>query len=165
MPTLPSSIVKDSGLSDGTGFFDANQSTLKHTKYENVFGLGDILNVPTTKTFMGGLSQVAVLRHNIERRLNGLSQNAQYDGYANAVLQLSSGAIASVEHKYNNAEVAFNPNPFTSALNKTLYSLTGKHQMENILKFKNWGPPYYKMKKTFQEESKSAASTPASLTP
>jgi len=28
-----------------------------------------------------------------------------------------------------------------------------KHGQENVLKFKNWGPPYYKFKKTFENNS------------
>ena len=48
------------------------------TKYDNIFGLGDCTNVPTTKTFYAGFDQVSVLRHNIERRLNGHDMNAKY---------------------------------------------------------------------------------------
>lgn len=53
---------------------------MQHVKYDNIFGIGDVNNVATTKTFYGGLNQVAVVRNNIERRLNGLSLNAAYDG-------------------------------------------------------------------------------------
>ena len=44
--------------------------------------------------------------------------------------------------------------------------MTGKHNQENIMKFKNWGPPYYKWKKTFTGgESAPAASGESALTP
>lgn len=54
--------------------------TLQHVKYDNIFGFGDVVNVPTTKTFHAGFNQLSVVRHNVERRLNGLEPNAHYDG-------------------------------------------------------------------------------------
>jgi hypothetical protein len=44
--------------------------------------------------------------------------------------------------------------------------LTGKHNHENILKFKNWGPPNYKFKKSFTGgEGVPAASVASELAP
>ena len=100
LPTTANPLIAESGLADSTGFLNVDQQTLQHKQYNNIFGLGDVLNVPTTKTFFGGLSQVAVVRHNVERKLNGLSLNAKYDGYAKAALYTGPGAIANVEHKY-----------------------------------------------------------------
>jgi NADH dehydrogenase FAD-containing subunit len=166
MPTTTHSNLAEAGLADSTGFLDVDPFTLQHKTYDNIFGLGDVNNVPTSKTFYGGLAQVAVLRNNIERKLNGLSFNAKYDGYASAHLYLGPGSIANIEHKYNGEEVAFSTDGFSSSVRSTLYSLTGKHNHENILKFKNWGPPYYKFKKTFSGgESVPAASAPAETTP
>ena len=123
MPTATHSLLADAGLADSTGFLDVNPTTLQHTKYNNIFGLGDVINAPTTKTFYGGLNQVAVVRHNVERRLNGLSLNAAYDGYAKANLFNGSGSIANVEHKYDGQEVAFATDGFGSSLR---FKLNGK---------------------------------------
>ena len=38
-----------------------------------------------------------------------------------------------------------------------MHAKFGKSSVAEILKFKNWGPPYYKMKKTFE----GGAATPA----
>lgn len=65
-------------------------------KYDNIFGIGDVNNVPTTKSFYGGLAQVAVVRHNVERRLNGLSLNAKYDGYTSVGLNASPRILVNV---------------------------------------------------------------------
>ena len=65
MPNAPHQILAECGLADSTGYLDVDQHTLQHNKYENIFGLGDVVNVPTTKTFLGGLSQVAVVRNNV----------------------------------------------------------------------------------------------------
>jgi NADPH-dependent 2,4-dienoyl-CoA reductase/sulfur reductase-like enzyme len=124
--------------------------TLQHKKYDNIFGLGDNINVPTTKSFYGGLAQVAVVRNNVERKLNGLSLNAKYDGYSKTTLFTSPSSIVNVEHKYDGKVESFSTDGVSAALRYKLYSMTGKHNHENILKFKNWGPPYYKFKKTFE---------------
>jgi sulfide:quinone oxidoreductase len=52
-------------LTDSTGYLDVDPFTLQHKTYDNIFGLGDVINAPTTKSFYGGLSQVAVLRNNV----------------------------------------------------------------------------------------------------
>lgn len=114
-------------MADSTGYLDVDPNTLQHKKYSNIFGLGDVTNVPTTKSFYGGLNQVSVLRHNIERKLNGLSLNAKYDGYSKTILYTSPSSIANIEHKYGGEEVSFSTDSFSSSIRHTLYSMTGKH--------------------------------------
>lgn len=41
-------------------------NTLQHNKYKNVFGLGDVCNLPTAKTAAAIFSQTPVLVHNIQ---------------------------------------------------------------------------------------------------
>jgi len=112
--------------------------------------LGDVTNVQTTKSFYGGLAQVAVVRNNVERKLNGLSLNAKYDGYSKFNLYSSPSSIASFEHKYGGQEISFSTDKLASSLRYMLTNAFGKHTTESLYKFKNWGPPYYKLKKTFQ---------------
>lgn len=59
-------------MADESGLLNVNPETLQHNKYDNIFGLGDVINVPTTKTFYAGVHQISVVRHNLERRINGL---------------------------------------------------------------------------------------------
>ena len=49
-PCSPLPVLKESPLADATGFFSVNRETLQHTKYPNVFGIGDCTNAPTAKT-------------------------------------------------------------------------------------------------------------------
>ena len=161
MPTTTHSLLSEAGLADSTGFLDVNPQTLQHSKYSNIFGLGDVINAPTTKTFFGGLSQVGVVRHNVERKLNGLSLNAKYDGYSKANMLVNASNLISVEHKYGGEEVSFSTDGLSTALKFKLY---GKHGVENVCKFKNWGPPYYKWKKSF-EGGEATSTTSSSLEP
>lgn len=136
-------------MADSQGLLDVDPYTLQHTKYDDIFGLGDVANVPTTKTFYGGLSQVAVLRNNLEKKLNGHDMNAKYDGHAEAPLFLSQGQVSWVSHLYNGVEQSFDTSAMTFLTYKA-HTKIGKSSVKNILKFGNWGPPYYKMKKTFE---------------
>jgi sulfide:quinone oxidoreductase len=166
LPTTTHSNLKDAGLADSTGYLDVDPYTLQHKKYRNIFGLGDVINVPTTKSFYGGLNQVAVVRNNVERKLNGLSLNAKYDGYAKVKLSISPSANANIEHKYGGEEISFSTDTLSSSLRYKLYTLFGKHGHEEIVKFKSWGPPNYKFKKSFEATRDAVApAVPASLHP
>ena len=149
IPVKPYGLVAESGLGDSQGYLDVNKDTLQHKKYDNIFGLGDCHNAPTTKTFYGGVAQISILRHNIERRLNGLSANANYDGFAEAPLLLNNGNVCWVSHLYNGVENSFDTNPISTALRYKKYTMLDKKDLESFYKFKNWGPPYYKFKKSF----------------
>jgi sulfide:quinone oxidoreductase len=63
----------DSGLASAASnnLLDVDIGTLRHNKYENIFGLGDVCNLPTTKGFWAGFYQIAVVRNNLARSLNG----------------------------------------------------------------------------------------------
>lgn len=56
--------------------------TLRHSKYKNIFGLGDVNDLPTTNAFWAGFHQLHVVRNNLQRSLEGKSLNAEYDGYS-----------------------------------------------------------------------------------
>ena len=78
MPYTYHSVLSVAGLADSTGLLNVNPRNLQHVKYDNIFGLGDVTNVPTTKTFWGGLSQVHVLRNNLEKKLRFLFHFSSY---------------------------------------------------------------------------------------
>lgn len=42
------------GLTTTRGLLDVDIETLRHKKYKNIFGLGDAVDVPTTKAFWAG---------------------------------------------------------------------------------------------------------------
>ena len=155
MPTLPQDHIAQAGLGDANGFLDVDPSTLQHRRYDNIYGLGDCHNAPTTKTFYGGLAQLHVLRHNVERRLNGLSANVNYDGFAEAPLYLGPSNISWVSHLYNNVEANFDTSSFTTGLKFKKYTKLDKKDLANLYQFKNWGPPYYKVKKSFGDTGAS----------
>ena len=101
MPAKADSILSNAGLADNNGLLDVDQYTLQHKRYENIFGFGDVINAPTTKTFFAGFNQLHVVRHNLARKINGLEPNARYDGYSEAFLNVGYRGITKFAHKYD----------------------------------------------------------------
>ncbi len=52
-PTVHHQNLVDAGLASKESNFllDIDHETLQHKKYKNIFGLGDVCNLPTSKTF------------------------------------------------------------------------------------------------------------------
>jgi len=59
---------------------------LRSTKYKNIFGLGDICNTPTTKTFFSAYYQVHHLRENLNASMEGKPMEYGYDGSSKALV-------------------------------------------------------------------------------
>jgi len=49
-PHFPHSFIKESGLANADGFVDVDKGTLLHTKYRNIWSLGDCSSSPNSKT-------------------------------------------------------------------------------------------------------------------
>lgn len=66
-PTRPHTNLMEAGLAHkgSNNMLDIDPETLQHKKYKNIFGLGDVANLPTSKTFWAGFHQVHVLRDNV----------------------------------------------------------------------------------------------------
>jgi sulfide:quinone oxidoreductase len=49
-PQTAPEFVRTSDLANAAGWLDVHKTTLQHNKYPNVFGLGDVAGLPTSKT-------------------------------------------------------------------------------------------------------------------
>jgi len=63
--------IKQSTLRDEKGWCDVNKETLQHTRYENVFSLGDVSNLPTSKTGTAIRKQAPILVNNLLKVIKG----------------------------------------------------------------------------------------------
>eukprot|EP00331_Platyophrya_macrostoma_P019053 CAMPEP_0176467426 /NCGR_PEP_ID=MMETSP0127-20121128/38456_1 /TAXON_ID=938130 /ORGANISM="Platyophrya macrostoma, Strain WH" /LENGTH=407 /DNA_ID=CAMNT_0017860733 /DNA_START=247 /DNA_END=1470 /DNA_ORIENTATION=- len=157
-PTKPHESLVQAGLAnkDSNFLLDVNRTTLQHNKYKNIFGIGDVNNVPTTKTFYGGFHQIHVVRHNIQRNLKGQTLNAEYTGYSKSPVYLGQNSLTFSAHYYDQK------NSFSHLIDKSggpisniRYYVWGKNQKKRIFNWylkKSWGPPTFKLKKTFRKE-------------
>ena len=159
----PDQIISNAGLGDSQGFVDVDPHTLQHKKYSNVFAFGDVANLPTSKTFWAGFNQLHVVRNNLERQLNGLSLNAKYDGTSEAFLQVDESKSVTLSHSYGGKPNDSLDTGFLASL-RYAWAEKNKGSIGGLMTFKNWGAPYYKFKKTF-EESGSVTKSAVELHP
>ncbi|XP_055936039.1 sulfide:quinone oxidoreductase, mitochondrial-like [Argiope bruennichi] len=85
-PMVPPPSIRESSLSDASGFMGVNKNTLQSTKFENVFGLGDCVNVPTSKTMAAVAGQSGVVAQNLELAIKGKFLTHGYYGYTSCPL-------------------------------------------------------------------------------
>ena len=114
-PQSAPDFIKKSPLSNGTpgGWIDVNINTLQHTKYANVFALGDVAALPTAKTGAAIRKQAPVVVANLLSLMekSALSTGKQYEGYSSCPLVTGYGKMVLAEFKYNNVR---DSDPFLS---------------------------------------------------
>lgn len=100
--------VRDSALAWQTGPFAADgwmevdMRTLRHRRFANVFGVGDVAGVPKGKTAASVKWQVPVAVDHIAADIAGLTSTAAYDGYTSCPLITGVGRALLVEFDYEN---------------------------------------------------------------
>ncbi|KIY65499.1 sulfide-quinone oxidoreductase [Cylindrobasidium torrendii FP15055 ss-10] len=100
-PMGPLDFVKNSPLADKAGWVSVDPGTLQHTKFANVFSLGDCANVPTAKTAAAITAQAPVLTENLVSLVStGKIAKAVYNGYASCPLLTGYGELMLAEFKY-----------------------------------------------------------------
>jgi len=57
--------IAESGLGDAAGFLDCNKYTMRHNKYNNIWGLGDCTSLPCSKTAAAAFAQNEALYNNL----------------------------------------------------------------------------------------------------
>lgn len=99
-PQSAPNFIKQSSLANGDGWLEVNQHSLRHARYNNVFGIGDCTSSPNSKTAAAIKSQTPVLVSNLLSTLKGKELSAEYDGYAACPLTTSNGKVLLAEFTY-----------------------------------------------------------------
>lgn len=99
-PQIAPDFIRESPLADQVGWVDVDQQTLRHKKFENIFGLGDVTNTPNAKTVAAARKQVPVVAHNLLVSLGLAQDTAIYDGYGACPLTVERGKIVLAEFAY-----------------------------------------------------------------
>ncbi len=100
-PMGPPDFIKASPLADAAGWVEVDRATLRHTRFPNVFSLGDASNLPTSKTAAAIRSQAPVLVANLLATLAGREPRAAYDGYTSCPLITGYGRLMLAEFDYD----------------------------------------------------------------
>lgn len=99
-PQCAPDFINNSPLADRAGWVDVDQATLRHKKYSNIWGLGDVTNTPNAKTAAAVRKQVPVAASNILHNMRNETVQAAYDGYGSCPLTVAKGRIVLAEFLY-----------------------------------------------------------------
>lgn len=100
-PMSAPDFIKRSPLANAAGWVDVDKETLRHTKYENVFGLGDASSLPTSKTGAAIRKQVPVVVENLLSLRSGRPLTARYNGYTSCPLVTGYDSLIMAEFGYD----------------------------------------------------------------
>jgi sulfide:quinone oxidoreductase len=100
-PQSAPDFIKASPLADASGWISVDKHSLRHTRFENVFGLGDCTTTPNSKTAAAVRAQAPVAVANLLQLLHGKGETKSYDGYASCPLTTSKGKIMLAEFLYD----------------------------------------------------------------
>jgi sulfide:quinone oxidoreductase len=84
------------------GYVEVDKYTLQHPRHRNVFALGDVANLPTSKTGAAVRKQAPVLVANLLAEINGeRREQRRYDGYTSCPLVTARGKVLLAEFDYD----------------------------------------------------------------
>ncbi|HBP0979036.1 FAD/NAD(P)-binding oxidoreductase [Comamonas sp. Y6] len=84
------------------GWMEVDKGTLRHVRYRNVFGVGDIAGVPKGKTAASVKWQVPVAVDHLVAEIAGKQSDAVYTGYTSCPMITRLGQAMLVEFDYQN---------------------------------------------------------------
>lgn len=104
-PQSAPDFIKSSPLADlnnPMGYVEVDKNTLQHTRFSNVFSLGDCTNAPCSKTGAAIRKQAPVVVENILAFMNKKPLTASYDGYSACPIPTQFGKLMLAEFDYSN---------------------------------------------------------------
>ncbi len=99
-PQLAPREIAESDLGSAKGWVPVNKETLQHIRYDNVFAIGDVAQVPMGKTGGSVRKQYKVLVTNLIARMEGKKLPAKYAGYTVCPLITTIGTVMLAEFNW-----------------------------------------------------------------
>lgn len=99
-PQVAPDFVRSSALANAAGFVDVDAATLQHTRFPNIYSLGDACSAPNAKTAAAARKQAPIVAVNLLATLEGRNPTAVYDGYGSCPLTVERGKIVLAEFGY-----------------------------------------------------------------
>ena len=143
-PSVAPKFVQDSNLVNAEGWLDVDKHTMQHTKYANIFGLGDVAGVPTAKTGAAIRKQVPVVVDNLDLLIKQSKIGTKsYNGYSSCPLVTDYGKMVLAEFDYDKN---FIPDPKL----KRLFISDSSKEHWRLWMLKKYGLPYLYWNKMLQ---------------
>lgn len=142
-PQSAPDFIKNSPLASGAGWVSVDPKTTQHTKYSNIFSLGDVSNLPTSKTGAAIRKQVPVTVAKIMKMIESQSlTNKEYNGYTSCPLVTGYGKMVLAEFDYDKN---FKPDPKLKKFPMMIKDSSKEHW--RLWMLKKYGLPYLYWKK------------------
>jgi sulfide:quinone oxidoreductase len=100
-PMSAPSFIAKSPLADASGWVDVDKHTLQHSRFENIFALGDCSSLPISKTGAAIRKQAPVVAKNLKSAMQGKPLAASYSGYTSCPLVTGYGKLVLAEFDYD----------------------------------------------------------------
>jgi sulfide:quinone oxidoreductase len=101
-PQRSPDFVKNSPLSTDLGWSSVDKNTMQHAKNKNIFGCGDIAQLPTAKTGVVIGKQAPIVVANIlSLMVQSIITTQQYNGYSSCLLVTGCGKMVLAELDYD----------------------------------------------------------------
>jgi len=100
-PMSAPDFIKNSQLPNEAGWVDVDKETLRHTKFSNIFALGDSSSLPTSKTGAAIRKQAPVAAENLLNAIAGKPLTAKYNGYTSCPLVTGYDSLIMAEFGYD----------------------------------------------------------------
>jgi len=107
-PQSAPDFIKQSDVANAEGWVEVDKNTLQHTRFANVFSLGDSAGTPNAKTGAAVRKQAPIMVANLLRVMkeNKVTDDKRYHGYTSCPLTTGYGEMLLAEFDYDN-----NPDP------------------------------------------------------
>lgn len=118
--------VKQTELADPEspfGYVAADKYTLRHPRFGNVFALGDVANLPTSKTGAAVRKQAPVVVAGLLAAMKGGTAQKRYDGYTSCPLVTARDRMLLAEFDYDQQPAPSIPLIDTSKPRRDMYAL------------------------------------------
>ena len=92
--------IKSSALANADGWVEVDKFNLRHTRFPNVFALGDASSLPTSKTGAAIRKQAPVLVQNLLAAMRGQPLTASNNGYTSCPIVTARGRLVMAEFDY-----------------------------------------------------------------
>lgn len=100
-PMSAPDFVSGSELAGEGGWVEVDKHSLQHTRFSNVFGLGDASSLPTSKTGAAVRKQAPVLVSNLFSLMKQQPLTASYDGYTSCPVVTGYDSLVLAEFDYS----------------------------------------------------------------
>lgn len=100
-PMSAPDVIQSSPLANSAGWVEVDPATLQHTRFANVFSLGDCAGLPTSKTGAAIRKQAPVVVSNLLAAMAGQPLVGSYDGYTSCPIVTGYGKLVLAEFGYD----------------------------------------------------------------